>query len=221
MCSSDLGHANMIRILICDDHLIVRQGLRQILSDAPDMEIAGEAADGAEAMRLARRGGFDVLLLDIALPGRDGLDVLKQCRAELPRLPVLVLSTYPEGQYAVRCLRMGASGYLNKGANVDLMMEAIRKAASGGVFVTVAQAEALASSLRGPSERAPHELLSTREYQVFQLMAEGLSVARIAERLSLSPNTVSTYRARIFEKTGASNEVEVALYAVRRNLLNV
>ena len=211
----------MIRILICDDHLIVRQGLRQILSDAPDMEIAGEAADGAEAMRLARGGGFDVLLLDIALPGRDGLDVLKQCRAELPRLPVLVLSTYPEGQYAVRCLRMGASGYLNKGANVDLMMEAIRKAASGGVFVTVAQAEALASSLRGPSERAPHELLSTREYQVFQLMAEGLSVARIAERLSLSPNTVSTYRARIFEKTGASNEVEVALYAVRRNLLNV
>lgn len=211
----------MIRLLICDDHLIVRQGLRQILSDAPDMEIAGEAADGAEAMRLARRGGFDVLLLDIALPGRDGLDVLKQCRAELPKLPVLVLSTYPEGQYAVRCLRMGAAGYLNKGANVDLMMEAIRKAAAGGVFVTGAQAEALAASIRGPAERAPHELLSTREYQVFQLIAEGLSVAKIAERLSLSPNTVSTYRARIFEKTGASNEVEVALYAVRRNLLPV
>lgn len=211
----------MIRVLICDDHLIVRQGLKQILSDAPDIEIAGEAETGAEAMRLARRGGFDLLLLDIALPGRDGLDVLKQCRAEFPKLPVLVLSTYPEGQYAVRCLRMGASGYLNKGADVDLMMEAMRKAAAGGIFVTAAQAEALAASIRGPHDRAPHEMLSTREYQVFQLIAEGLSVAKIAERLSLSPNTVSTYRARIFEKTGASNEVEVALYAVRRNLLPV
>jgi two-component system invasion response regulator UvrY len=211
----------MIRILICDDHLIVRQGLKQILSDAPDIEIAGEAGSGAEAMRLARQGGFDLLLLDIALPGRDGLDVLKQCRAEFPKLPVLVLSTYPEGQYAVRSLRMGASGYLNKGADVDLMMEAIRKAAAGGVFVTVSQAEALAASIRGPQDRAPHEMLSTREYQVFQLIAEGLSVAKIAERLSLSPNTVSTYRARIFEKTGATNEVEVALYAVRRNLLPV
>ncbi|MFM9970271.1 MAG: response regulator [Burkholderiales bacterium] len=211
----------MIRILICDDHLIVRQGLKQILSDAPDIEIAGEAENGAEALRMARKGEFDLLLLDIALPGRDGLDVLKQCRAELPKLPVLVLSTYPEGQYAVRCLRLGASGYLNKGADVDLMMEAIRKAAAGGVFVTVSQAEALAASIRGPEERAPHEMLSTREYQVFQLIAQGLSVAKIAERLSLSPNTVSTYRARIFDKTGASNEVEVALYAVRRKLLPV
>ena len=211
----------MIRVLICDDHLIVRQGLKQILSDAPDIDIAGEAANGAEAMRLARKGEFDLLLLDIAMPGRDGLDVLKQCRAELPRLPVLVLSTYPEGQYAVRCLRMGAAGYLNKGADVDLMMEAIRKAARGGVFVTVAQAEALAASIRGPQERAPHEMLSTREYQVFHLIAQGMTVAKIAEKLSLSPNTVSTYRARIFEKTGASNEVEVALYAVRRKLLPV
>jgi len=215
----------MIRVLICDDHFIVRQGLRQILADAPDMDVAAEASSGAEAIQIARQlacsAPLDLVLLDIAMPQRDGLDVLKQFGKEFPNLPVLVLSTYPDKQYAVPCLKLGASGYLNKGAHLDLLMEAMRRAAAGGIFVTTAQAEALAASVRGPSACAPHEMLSRREYQVFTLIAEGLSVTEIAERLSLSPNTVSTYRARICEKTGAANDVAIALYAVRHKLLPV
>jgi len=211
----------MIRLLICDDHLIVRQGLKQILADAPDIEVAGEAASGADAIRLARGHGFDLVLLDVALPQRDGLDVLNQFRSELPRLPVLMLSTYPEKQYAVRCLKLGAAGYLNKSADSDQLFEAIRKAASGGIYLTLTQAEALAVSIAGRGERAPLETLSHREYQVFQLIAAGHSVASIAEQLSLSPNTVSTYRARICEKTGARNDVEIALYAVKQDTLGV
>lgn len=215
----------MIRVLICDDHFIVRQGLRQILADAPDMDVAAEASSGAEAMQIARQLAagkpLDLVLLDIAMPQRDGLDVLKQFGKEFPHLPVLVLSTYPDKQYAVTCLKLGAAGYLNKGAHLDLLMEAMRRAAAGGIFVTTSQAEALAASVRGPSASAPHEMLSRREYQVFTLIAEGLSVTEIAERLSLSPNTVSTYRARICEKTGAANDVAIALYAVRHKLLPV
>ena len=209
----------MIRVMICDDHFIVRQGLRQILADAPDMDVAAEAASGAAAIQTARRVALDLVLLDIAMPQRDGLDVLKQFRSEFPKLPVLVLSTYPDKQYAVPCLKLGAAGYLNKGAHLDLLLEAMRRAAGGGVFVTTSQAEALAASVRGPTAHAPHEMLSRRESQVFTLIAQGLSVTQIAERLSLSPNTVSTYRARICEKTGAANDVEIALYAVRHKLV--
>jgi two-component system invasion response regulator UvrY len=212
----------MIRLLICDDHLIVRQGLRQILADAPDVEVAAEAASGCEAIRHARGGGIDVVLLDIAMAGRDGLETLKQLRAELPRLPVLMLSTYPDKQYAVRCLKLGASGYLNKSADTDQLLEAIRKAAHGGVFVTTAQAEALAIALSAPAaDRQPHEMLSDREYQVLRLIAAGHSVGQIAAQLALSPNTVSTYRARICDKTGTRNDVEIALYAVRQGLHQV
>lgn len=212
----------MIRLLICDDHLVVRQGLKQILADAPDIEVAAEASSGCEAIRLARAGGIDVVLLDIAMPNRDGLETLKQLRSELPRLPVLMLSTYPDKQYAVRCLKLGASGYLNKSADTDQLLEAIRKASNGGVFVTTAQAEALAMALSAPAaDRQPHEFLSDREYQVLRLIAAGQSVAQIASQLALSPNTVSTYRARICEKTGARNDVEIALYAVRQGLHQV
>lgn len=212
----------MIRLLICDDHLIVRQGLKQILADAPDIEVVAEASSGCEALRLARQGGIDVVLLDIAMPNRDGLETLKQLRGEWPRLPVLMLSTYPDKQYAVRCLKLGASGYLNKSADTDQLLEAIRKAANGGVFVTTAQAEALAIALsKHDEDRQPHEVLSDREYQVLRLIATGQSVAQIATQLSLSPNTVSTYRARICEKTGARNDVEIALYAVRQGLHQV
>lgn len=210
----------MIRVLICDDHLIVRQGLRQLLAEASDIQVEAEASSGAEALRVARAGGFDLLLLDIAMPHRDGLDVLRQFRAELPRVAVVVLSTYPDRQYAVRCLKLGAAGYLNKSVDTDTLLDAIRKAAGGGVFATPAQAEALAISLRQASS-TPYESLSHREDQVFRLIAEGSSVAQIAERLSLSPNTVSTYRARICEKTGARNDVDIALYAVQQGLLPV
>lgn len=211
----------MIRLLICDDHLVVRQGLKQILADTPDIEVVAEASSGCEALRLARQGGIDAVLLDIAMPHRDGLDTLKQFRSELPRLPVLMLSTYPDKQYAVRCLKLGASGYLNKSADTDQLLEAIRKAANGGVFVTTAQAEALAAALSVRTDLQPHEILSDREYQVLRLIATGQSVAQIAAQLSLSPNTVSTYRARICEKTGTRNDVEIALYAVRQGLHQV
>ncbi len=211
----------MIRLLICDDHLIVRQGLRQILADTPDIDVVAEASSGCEALRLARQGGIDAVLLDIAMPNRDGLDTLKQFRGELPRLPVLMLSTYPDKQYAVRCLKLGAAGYLNKSADTDQLLEAVRKAANGGVFVTTAQAEALAVSLSARSEQQAHEVLSDREYQVLRLIASGQSVTQIAAQLSLSPNTVSTYRARICEKTGTRNDVEIALYAVRQGLHQV
>lgn len=218
----------MIRVLICDDHLIVRQGIKQILADAGDIVLAGEAGNGPEAVAQVRAGHAagsppHVVLLDIAMPQRDGLDVLKALRTEFPKLPVLILSTYPDRQYAVRSLKLGAAGYLNKSADSEQMIEAIRKVAAGGLFITASVAEQLAGAMgaggmRGEAaddERPLHERLSHREYQVFRLLASGRSVGEIAEQLVLSPNTVSTYRARILEKTGVRNDVELALYAVR------
>jgi DNA-binding NarL/FixJ family response regulator len=217
----------MIRVLVCDDHLIVRQGIRQILADAPDIVLAGEADSGPEAVRQVRAAAgheaIDVVLMDIAMPQRDGLDVLKQLKGEFPKLPVLMLSTYPDRQYAVRSLKLGAAGYLNKSADSEQMTGAIRKVAAGGLFITPAVAELLAGALgagRITDGEAPlHERLSHREYQVFRLLTAGRSVGEIAEQLSLSSNTVSTYRSRILEKTGARNDVELALYAVRADLL--
>jgi two-component system invasion response regulator UvrY len=216
----------MIKVLLVDDHLIVRQGLRQVLADVDGLCVVADAPDGTEAVRLVRLcldpvdgTGLDVLLLDIALPGRDGLDVLKQLKAEFPKLAVLMLSTYPDKQFAVRCLRLGASGYLNKSADPDEIVMALRKAAAGGIYLTASVAEALATSISEVRAKPAHETLSTREHQVFRLLAEGQSVGQIALQLSLSPNTVSTYRARILEKTGARNDVELALYAVRQQLV--
>ena len=213
----------MIRVLVCDDHLIVRQGIKQILADAPDIALAGEAGSGPEAVALVRAGGIDVVLLDIAMPQRDGLDVLKQLKAEFPKLPVLMLSTYPDRQYAVRSLKLGAAGYLNKSADSEQMTEAIRRVALGRLFITPSVAEQLAGAVGAGvhEDKALHERLSHREYQVFGLLAAGRSVGEIAEQLSLSPNTVSTYRARILEKTGVRNDVELALYAVRQDILPV
>ena len=209
----------MIRVLLCDDHCIVREGLKQILADTPDIEVAGEAIDGPEVLAQARKLAIDLVLLDIAMPVRDGLDILKSLKDEFPRLPVLMLSTYPEKQYAARCLKLGAAGYLSKSADPDQLAGAIRKAATGGIYVSPAFAENLAAQLTVNTESAPHEALSQREYQVFQMIAGGDSVGRIAERLKLSPNTVSTYRARILEKTGAQNDVGIAMYAVRHGLM--
>ena len=220
----------MIRVLVCDDHQIVRQGIRQMLADAHDIVLAAEADNGPTALRLVREANesgtaearIQVVLMDIAMPHRDGLDVLRQLRSEFPRLPVLMLSTYPDKQYAVRSLKLGAAGYLNKSADSDTMTGAIRKVAAGGLYITPTVAEQLASALGAGREHAPdvplHERLSHREYQVFRLLASGSSVGEIADRLVLSSNTVSTYRARILEKTGARNDVELALYAVRADL---
>ncbi|MEO6744117.1 MAG: response regulator transcription factor [Caldimonas sp.] len=215
----------MIRVLVCDDHFIVRQGLRQMLADAEGIEVAAEAANGPEAVRIVREldGALDVILMDIAMPHRDGLDVLRQLKSEFRKLPVLMLSTYPDKQYAVRSLKLGAAGYLGKGADPETMAAAIRKVAGGGLFITPVVAEQLASAIgrrHGADAAAPlHEQLSHREYQVFQRLVAGRSVGEIAGELALSSNTVSTYRARILEKTGARNDVELALYAVRAELV--
>ncbi len=214
----------MIRILICDDHRIVREGLKQVLADAADMQVVAEAASGPEALlqvaQLASGAtgeqGLDVVLLDIALPERDGLDVLQHLKQHYPNLPVLMLSTYPEKQYAVRCLKLGATGYLNKSADPADMLAAVRKVAAGGVFVTASTAEALASAMSSKSSgKVGPEALSHREHQVFRLLTQGLSVSEIGAHLKIAANTVSTYRARILEKTGAKNDVELALYAQR------
>lgn len=216
----------MIRVLICDDHLIVRQGIKQILAEAEDLRVMGEAANGPDALRGVRAGreagqGPDVVLLDIAMPQRDGLDVLKALKGEFPKLPVLMLSTYPDRQYAVRSLKLGAAGYLNKSADSEQMIDAIRQVARGQLFITPSVAELLAGAVGAGGRRAAddeqplHEQLSHREHQVFQLLAAGSSVGEIAEQLVLSPNTVSTYRARVLEKIGVRNDVELALFAVR------
>jgi len=206
-----------IRVLIGDDHRIVREGLKQMLAEAPDIEVCAEATTGPDVLGAvqALQGHLSVVLLDIAMPGQDGLEVLQALRKGWPALPVLMLSTYPERQYAVRCIKLGAAGYLNKSADPDDMVAAVRKVAAGGIYVTPATAEALASAVGGASAKAGPEALSHREHQVFRLLTAGQSVSEIGAQLSLAPNTVSTYRARILEKTGAKNDVELALYAER------
>lgn len=208
-----------LRVLIGDDHRIVREGLKQILADAPDVQVVAEAQSGPEVLdqvaTLQGRAGLDLVLLDIALPGIDGLDVLQALKREHPRLPVLMLSTYPEKQYAVRCIKLGASGYLNKSADPDDMLAAVRKVAAGGVFLTPATAEALATAVGQGSAQAGPEALSHREHQVYRLLTQGQTVSEIGAQLGLAPNTVSTYRARVLEKTGTKNDVELALYAER------
>jgi two-component system invasion response regulator UvrY len=208
-----------IRVLLGDDHRIVREGLKQVLADAPDVQVRAEALDGDDVLQqvdlMQGDVGLDVVLLDIAMPGRDGLDVLQELRKRWPALPVLMLSTYPERQYAVRCIKLGAAGYLNKGADPDDMIAAVRKVAGGGVFVTPATAEALATAVGSAGAKSGPEALSHREYQVFRLLTSGHSVSEIGAQLHLAPNTVSTYRARILEKTRTKNDVELALYAER------
>lgn len=217
-----------IRVLIGDDHRIVREGLKQVLADAPDVVVVAEAPTGPEVLAqvaalmapgaatdVAGAPGLGLVLLDIAMPGLDGLDVLQTLKREHPRLPVLMLSTYPEKQYAVRCIRLGASGYLNKSADPDDMLAAVRKAAHGGIYLTPTTAEALAAAVGQAKTQAGPEALSHREHQVYRLLTQGHTVSEIGAQLGLAPNTVSTYRARILEKTGAKNDVELALYAER------
>ena len=207
-----------IRILIGDDHRIVREGLKQVLADAPEIAVIAEAETGPDILQqveaLGGQAGLDAVLLDIALPQRDGMDVLQALRKSWPLLPVLMLSTYPEKQYAVRCIRLGAAGYLNKSAHPDDMIAAVRKVASGGLYVSAVAAEALAGAVGGSNARGT-EALSHREHQVFRLLTAGKSVGEIGAQLGLASNTVSTYRLRILEKTSTKNDVELALYAER------
>ncbi len=206
-----------VRVLLGDDHKIVREGLKMVLADDPGLLVVAEADSGPGVLDMvqALKGpqGLDVVLLDIAMPGMDGLNVLQNLRRDWPGLPVLMLSTYPEKQYAVRCIQLGASGYLNKSTDTDALVAALRRVAAGGMHVSPTTAEALASLVSQGRTKSGIEQLSHREHQVYLLLTQGHSVSEIGAQLSLAPNTVSTYRARILEKTGTKNDVELALYA--------
>ena len=210
----------MIKVLIADDHPLVRRGVRQIISDFPDIEMTGEAGSGSELMTLIQEQTIDVVLLDISMPGRDGLEILKQIKQEFPTVYVLMLSIYPEEQYAIRALKAGAAGYLTKAAAPDELVIAIRKIAAGGRYVTSSLAEKLAANLLKPITELPHKTLSDREYQVFLMLSSGRTVSEIAVELSLSDKTISTYRSRLIEKMGMKTNAELAPYAIMNTLID-
>ncbi len=210
----------MIRVLVADDHALVRAGLKQILGKTGEISVVGEARNGQEAMVEARRTPCDVILLDIGMPGRSGLDVLKQLRAEHPDLPVLILTMYPEEQYAVRALRAGAAGYITKDSGPEELVGAVQKVAAGGRYVSMRAAESLAFEVQGRTRQSPHEALSDRELQVLCMIARGKTVKEIAEEFTLSPKTVSTYRARVLTKLNLRNNSEIAYYAVKEGLVD-
>jgi two-component system invasion response regulator UvrY len=209
----------MIRALIADDHAVVRQGLRQILLETSDMVVTGEASNGPEALERARSGGYDVIVLDITMPGRSGFEVLKELRLEDPALPVLVLSMHSEEQFAVRLLKAGASGYLNKESAPEELVKAIRKVVSGGRYVSPRLAEKLAFEIDSGSDKLLHETLSDREFQVMRMMASGQTVKEIAAELALSVKTISTYRARILDKMNLHTNAELIHYAIQNQLI--
>jgi len=210
----------MMRVVVVDDHAVVREGLKRIISENPGMAVTGEAGDGHEALKLIRGGACDVVLLDITMPNKNGLDVLKELRTEVPRLPVLVLSMHSEDQYAVRVLRAGAAGYLTKESAPAKLVQAIRKVVRGGKYVSPSLAEKLVSDLGTDTERPPHEILSDREYQVLCLIASGKTVSEIGAELALSVKTISTYRVRILEKLRMKNNAEITRYAIKERLVD-
>ena len=217
----------MIEVILCDDHALIRRGIRDTLSDAVDMRVVGEAADYGELRALMRQlpvspgkaAVCDVLVLDINLPGRSGLDVLNALKEEASPIKVLVVSMYPEDQYAIRALRGGAFGYVNKGGNPQDLVQAVRTVAQGRKYVTPEIAQMLVESLTAPATEHAHQLLSDREMQTLVMIASGKRLADIAEKLMLSPKTVSVYRARVLEKLQMSNNSELTVYAIRNGLV--
>lgn len=210
----------MIKILIADDHAIVREGLKQIVADTSDMIVTAEASDGHEVLALLSKNNYDVVVLDMAMPGLTGLDILKQIKRETPELPVLILSVHPEEQYAVRALKAGASGYLTKERAPDELITAIRKVSMGGKYITSSLAEKLAFELEVDAEKPPHKTLSDREFQVMCMIAKGRTIKNIAEELYLSPKTVSTYRSRILEKMKMKSNEELTHYVINNHLID-
>jgi two-component system, NarL family, invasion response regulator UvrY len=208
----------MIRVLIADDHPVVRRGILQTLEGTDDIVGAAEAATGAEVLACLRRDSYDVVLLDLALPDVDGLELLQQVKRDFAAVPVLILTMYTEDQFAIRALRNGAAGYLTKDSDPALLIGAIRKIAAGGRYVSAPLVDRLADLAARGRAALPHEQLSNREYEVFRLIAAGRSTRDIAERLSVSTKTVATYRARIFEKMGLKTPAELAAYAVRQRV---
>jgi two-component system invasion response regulator UvrY len=210
---------NAIRVLIADDHAILRRGLRGIIEETDDLEVVGEAESSAETLQHLRTQPCEVVLLDISMPDRNGMDTLGIIKKEHPKIAVLMLSTHPENQYAVRALRGGASGYLTKQSAPAQLVNAIRQVATGKKYVTPAVAEELAKHVLNDSDRPLHEQLSNREYQTMCFIAGGKSVSEIAEQLSLSVKTVSVYRARVLAKLGVTNNAAIAHYALKNNLV--
>jgi DNA-binding NarL/FixJ family response regulator len=210
----------MTRVLLADDHAMVRAGLREILADTGDIVVEGEAGTGAEALARIREKDFDVLVLDMSMPGRSGVELIKQLKKEKPKLRILVLSMHSEAQYAVRAIKAGASGYLTKDAAAEQLVAAIRRVAGGGAYMSPEAAERLAQDYERPPDAPPHTLLSDREFQVLQLIVSGKSITAIAEALSLSVKTVSTHKTRIMEKIGITNQIELVRYAMHHGLLD-
>ena len=211
--------APMIRVLIADDHAIVRAGLRQFLADQPDMEIAGEAATGAETVSMVREQPYDVVLLDISMPDRNGVDTLKQLKQIRPEMPVLMLSAYAEEQYAVNMLRAGAAGYVSKESASAQLVSAIRTVAHGRKYVSPGLAQVLADGVGGHGDAPLHASLSQREFQIFCKLAGGMPVSKIAAELFLSVKTVSTYRSRVLEKMGMKTNADLTYYAIKNRLI--
>lgn len=209
----------MIKVLVADDHAIVRRGLRQILAETPDVMVGGEAATAQEVLRLVHDERWSVVILDISLPGGSGLDLLADIRKARPELPVLILTVHSEDQYAVRAIRAGAAGFLTKESAPERLIEAVRKVASGGRYVSAELAETLASVLAGENRGAPHERLSDREFEILKMLASGKTVSEVARDLTLSVKTVSTHRTRILKKMSMKTNAELTAYAIRSGLV--
>jgi two-component system invasion response regulator UvrY len=209
----------MIKILIADDHPVVRKGLKEIIEEAPDMIVGGEASNGGEVLQQVRKNDYNVVLLDISMPGRSGLEILKQLKSEKPGLSILILSIHPEEQYAVRVLKAGASGYLTKESAPSELLAAIRKASLGGKYISSTLAERLAFDLEIDAEKPLHETLSDREYEVMCMIASGKTISKIAEELFLSVKTISTYRSRILEKMKMKSNAELTHYTIKHRLV--
>jgi DNA-binding NarL/FixJ family response regulator len=209
----------MIKVLIADDHPVVREGLKQILSKATDMIVGGEALNGQEVLDKVRSEKWDVIILDLNMPGKDGFEVLKEIRREKSKLPILILSIQSEEQIGVRVLRAGASGFLSKESAPKELLNAIRKIHTGGKFVSASLAERLAMEVEAKTDEEPHKLLSNREYQVLCLIASGKTINEIADQLSISDKTVRTYRERLLEKMKLKNDVELTHYAIQHKLI--
>jgi two-component system invasion response regulator UvrY len=210
----------MMKILIADDHAVVREGVKHILSESKDIVVADEANNGHEALEKVLKNDFDLILMDIAMPGRDGLEILKDIKAQKPKLPVLILSMFPEEQYALRALKSGASGYMTKESIPDELVRAVQKIAQGGKYISSSFSEKLFSILDSDIEKPLHENLSDREYQVMRMIATGKTLKEIADDLSLSVKTISTYRSRILEKMDMKNNAELTHYAIKNSLVD-
>jgi DNA-binding NarL/FixJ family response regulator len=214
-----ISASQIIRVLITDDHAILREGLKQIIGSGVNLIVVGEAETGLQVIQRVRDGGVDVLLLDISLPDRNGIEVLKVIKKECPSLAVLILTMHREDQYAIRAIKAGASGYLNKQSAPAELVNAVREIASGRKYITAALAQELANQISGDTDRAPHEALSDREYQTLTLIASGKTVGNIADELALSVKTISMYRSRLLQKMKMRHNAELTHYAIRNRLV--